>query len=91
MRRFAQSAHGPVARLHARRAQRDRGLILDERFQACQRVIPLFRDALEGANRLVERVGLELEETLASFAHPAHEARPFEHAQMLGNGLTRQG
>ena len=45
-------------------------LILDERFQSGQGVIPLFRDARQRANRFVERVGLELEEILAPCRTP---------------------
>src|SRR6185437_1015358 len=65
-------------------------LLLDEGFEARQRVVPLLRHAVEIVARIGERLGLERVEALAARARAAHHAHAFEHAQMLGDRLARE-
>ena len=51
--------------------------------------IPLLRDQIEMAARLLEPLLIQLPEAFAAAARAAHKARVLHHAQMFGDGLTR--
>src|SRR5579862_3444417 len=63
---------------------------LDEVAQALERAVPLPRDEVQIVLQGDDRPGIELEAALAAGARAAHEARPLQHAQMLGDRLTSE-
>ena len=62
----------------------------DERLEARERFVPLLRDAVEVRPHGHEARGLQPIETLAAGALPSHDAGSLQHAQMLGDRLSRQ-
>src|SRR5258708_19979300 len=66
------------------------GLVLDERFEPRQRVVPLPGDVVEIFPRVRDRLRLEREQAFAPDAVAAHDARALEYAQMLCHRLPRQ-
>lgn len=64
--------------------------ILHKRLKPRQRSVPLARYALKVLYNLAERSRVELESALPASAHATHHTRPFQHAQVLGDGLPRQ-
>src|SRR5689334_22977545 len=50
--------------------------------------VPLGGELRHGPGRLVEAIGLYLVENLPALLAPADQSGPFEHDQVLGDGLT---
>jgi hypothetical protein len=65
-------------------------LSLHEHLQPRQRLIPLPRNAIKRASRLIQSLRLELKEVFASPANPANQPGLLEHPKMLGDRLPRE-
>ena len=64
------------------------GFGFNEGFEAVERVVPLGGDAVEVVAELVDGLGVELKEGMASGADAADNSGALEDAQVLGDGLA---
>src|SRR5204862_5327172 len=63
-------------------------IVLDEGLQSTDRRIPFGRDLVEGAPRLLETLGLQLVDPLASATEISHQPNAAKGAQLLGDCLA---
>jgi hypothetical protein len=61
--------------------------LFDELLEASQRVVPLFRDELEGVTSVFEPFRPHFPEALPAFASRAQQARIRHGVKVLGDGL----
>lgn len=71
------------------RVQSFEASVFNTLLQTGERHVPLLRDEVEVAARVLKALLIQLPEALASAARTAHEAGVLHHAQMFGDGLPR--
>ncbi len=69
----------------------DLSLLLDQRFQPRERAVPLLRNLFQRTFRVINRLGLDLEQGLASALFAADQSHRFQYLEMLSNRLPCHG
>ena len=66
----------------------DSGFLFDEKLELAERHVPLLRDQIQRAARLLQPAALQLPEAFLSPPAAAHQTRPGQHPQVLGDSLS---
>lgn len=64
--------------------------LLDQRFEAAERLVPFCRDAVKVVAEIVDRLRVELVEAFAAGADAAHNLGVLENPQVFGDRLARE-
>ena len=79
---------GPLLSPQNDKARTLKRLVFDELAQAGESRVPLLRDEVEVAARVLNALLVQLPEAFASAAFAAHQTGVLHHAQVLGDGLA---